>query len=274
MNTKTIQDKIIIVAGGAGGIGSASCDLLASRGAIVIAAVRQAPGHRSLPGVTFVETDLRVPENWASLIDSVMKQHGRIDALVNSIGTLTPGPFEHLSDEVIRNNVETNLLGMLFGAKAVIPDMKRQKKGHIINVGSLGGIVPMPFEALYSSMKFAVRGFSLSLSSELRGSGIEVSLISPGPVRTKMLERASQDDRSRISFVTKPLEPLDVARAILDLLAKPRREVFLPAVSGRLSLLPGRFPKLFSACLPILNIIGGARLRTYRRRGMSPGHGK
>jgi len=266
MNTKTMQGRIIIVAGGSGGIGSAASGLLASRGAVVIAAVRKDPCRETVPGVTFTETDLRVPENWASLRDSVIKQHGRIDVLVNSIGALMPGPFEDLSDEDIRGLIETNLLAALFGAKAVIPVMKRQRSGHIVNVSSLGGLVPMPFEALYSATKFAVRGFSLSLASELRGSGIEVSLVSPGAVRTKMLERASLDDRTRISFVTRPLSPLEVAHAILELLIKPRKEILLPAVSGRLALLTGRYPKLFRACLPVLNFIGGLRLRSYRRR--------
>ena len=124
----------------------------------------------------------------------------------------------------------------------------------------------MPYGALYSSSKFALRGFSLALGEELKSFGIKVSLVSPGPVRTKMLDRESEDDRSTIVFVTAPLEPRDVAQAVLDVLARPRSEVLLPPLAARLALLGERFTKPLPAAFPLLDLIGGARMQTYRRR--------
>jgi NAD(P)-dependent dehydrogenase (short-subunit alcohol dehydrogenase family) len=266
MNRKNIQGRIVMVSGGSGGIGSALSGALVESGAVVIASARHDPSGIPPQGGFFIETDLRSPQSWSRLVGTVMERYGRIDALVNCMGALIPGPFDGLSDEDIRTVVETNVLGTLFGVKAVIPVMKAQGSGHIINLGSLGGILPMPYGALYSSTKFAVRGFTLSLGEELKRSGIKVTLISPGPVRTPMLDRESLDDRSTIAFVTRPLSPRDVAEAVLGVLASPRSEVLIPGVSGRLALVGGRFPKLLPAAFPFLDIIGGMRMRIYRRR--------
>ena len=266
MNRKNIQGKIVIVSGGSGGIGSALSSALAESGAVVIASARHDASGIPPQGGIFIEKDLRSARSWSELVGTVMERYGRIDVLVNCMGELIPGLFEQLSDEDIRTVVETNVLGTLFGAKAVIPVMKAQGGGHIINFGSHGGILPMPYGALYSSTKFAVRGFSLSLGEELKRSGIKVSLISPGPVRTAMLDRESLDGRSTIAFVTRPLSPRDVAQAVLGVLASPKSEVLIPGVSGRLALIGGRFPKLLPAAFPLLDIIGGLRMRIYRRR--------
>ena len=142
--------------------------------------------------------------------------------------------------------------------------MLAQKHGRIINVGSLGGIVPMPFETLYSAAKFAVRGFTLSLQEELRGTGVSVSLISVGSVRTNMLDAEARDDHSTISFVNRPLDPLRVATAVWSNILKPKREVILPAVTGRLSFLLNMFSGLRSLAWPVLNFVGRRNLTRYR----------
>jgi short-subunit dehydrogenase len=266
MKDKNIRGKIVILSGASGGIGNTLMSALDESGAVVISSARHNLSGIGPQSGLSIETDLRSPLNWKGLVETVMKRYGRIDVLVNCMGVLVPGSFDSLSDEQIRTVIETNVLGALFGAKAVIPVMRSQGSGHIVNLGSLGGLLPMPYGALYSSSKFALRGFSLALGEELKSSGIKVSLVSPGPVRTKMLDRESEDDRSTIAFVTAPLEPRDIAQAVLDVLARPRSEVLLPPLVGRLALLGERFTQLLPAAFPLLDLIGGARMRIYRRR--------
>jgi len=270
---KSLKNKVIIVAGGAGGIGSETCKLLASGGAIIILAGRpntriprlarelKKLNHRS----TSIETDLRTATGWDALVQQVSRQYHRIDCLVNCMGMIVPGALDTLTDPEIENVISTNFKGIVEGVRAVLPAMKRQKEGCIVNVGSLGGIVPMSCEAIYSATKFAVRGFTLSMSEELRDTGIDVSLVSPGPVRTRMLDTEANDDRSTISFVNRPLKPEEVASAILSVILKPRKEIILPKISGTFALLLSLFPGLSGLLFRVLDHIGKLKLRTYRK---------
>ncbi len=270
-----VQGKVIIVAGGSGGIGRVTCRLLASHGATVIGASRKDGQLQGLlqelrefsPESSWVEADLQSRETWEDLVRSVYQKFHRIDVLVNCVGVLIPGSLIDLNATEIERVVTTNLLTIVYGAKSVLPIMKREGKGHIINLGSLGGIIPMPFEALYSATKFAVRGFSLSLSEELKGTGINVS--SPGAVRTSMLNDEAKDDRSTIAFATKSIEPGEVARAILAVIEKPKREVILPKGATKIGLLMSFFPRLFGICYPLLDSLGRIRLRQYRKYSLS-----
>jgi short-subunit dehydrogenase len=163
--------------------------------------------------------------------------------------------------------VETNFLGVLYGTLRILPLMKARRKGHLIVVGSLGGIVPMPFESLYCATKFAVRGFFLSLREELRRSGIDVSLISPGPVDTMMLRTEARSDESTMAFVESPLTAERVAGSIVQVIRNKQAETLLPARTKIPALLMGAFPALFTALYPLLNLIGAFRLKIYRDRG-------
>lgn len=270
---KKIEERVIIVAGGAGGIGAATCELLSSLGGHVVVANRKNDRLKSLLekfeqgdiGALFVDVDLRFSDEWGKLIEIVMAEYGRIDVLINCVGNLFTGSFESLHDEAILDAVHTNLLSTFYGAHSVIPVMRSQGHGHIVHVGSLGGIVPMPHESLYSSLKFAVRGFSLSLGEELRGTGICVSLLSPGSVRTRMLDVEATDDRSTISFIQKPMTPETVAAAIVQTIQRPRQEVILPRMSGIPAFILNCFPRIFSLLYPLMNRMGRKGMRSYRK---------
>lgn len=274
MNSENLKGKVIVVAGATGGIGSATCRLLAAQGATIVAVGRNRSqlksllvdlleyGNRSM----IVEADLCSEEAWSRLVEVVQKNHHRADALINCVGMLIPSAFESLTAEEIDLVVKTNLLSTLFGSRAFIPLMKHQKRGHIINIGSLGGVVPMPYESLYAATKFAVRGFTLSLHQELHGSGIDVSLISPGSVQTEMLNIESTDENSTISFVNDPLAPDVIAEAVLDVIVEPRRETIIPRSSGMFAILLNVFPNLFGALHPFFDFIGRKKLRNYRQR--------
>ena len=261
-----IKNKVIIISGGTGSIGSATVQLLNSLNAIVIITSRRHEPELLTESVMYVKADLRSFNEWQRLVRDVHQKFHQIDILINCVGMLIPGSFESLSEHEIECVTRTNILSIMYGAKAVLPLMRKQKYGHIINIGSLGGMIPMPYEATYSATKFAVRGFSLSLSKELQGTGINVSLISPGPVRTKMLEIEATDEQSTIAFVNKPLEPAQVAKAIINLIKHPTVEVVLPKLTGKLAVLACNTPKLFSAVYPILDFIGGKQLQKFRNK--------
>ncbi len=275
MSSENLNGKVVLVAGGNGGIGSVTCHLLASRGATVAVVSRCASQAQVLRGMLGrdsnlrMEADLRSPEAWQEVVRRTYAKFQRIDVLVNCVGTLIPGKVDSLTDDDVEDVVATNFLGVVYGSRAVLPIMKRQACGHIITLGSLGGIIPMPFEALYSATKFAVRGFCLSLDEELRGTGICCSVIEPGPVRTTMLNRAALYGSSTRTFVHKPLEPVDVANAITDVILHPTREVILPKSSALPSLVLGHLPTLLSTMEWLLHVIGKTRLQFYRRRYLS-----
>jgi len=258
------QNLIILVAGAQGGIGKATCRYLAECGAIVVAASRSAHRRSELAALD-IAADLSTDEGWRTVIASTVAAYHRIDVLVNCVGAIVPGPFERLSDEEIDLLLKSNIHSALYALRAILPVLRRQGHGHIVQVGSLGGIIPMPFESLYSASKFATRGLCLSLRHELRGTGVDVSLGSPGPVHTRMLDREAMDDHSTITFAARILNPDDVARAIFKVILSPKGEVILPRSLGPFARLFGSSSRLTSTLLPLLRSRGKAHLRAYRR---------
>jgi uncharacterized protein len=189
---------------------------------------------------------------------------------VNCVGAINIRNVEDLSASEIESAIRANFLSVIYGAQAFLPIMRRQKQGVIITVGSLGGIIPMPFASLYCATKHAVRGFSLSLGEELRGTGVDVSLLSLGPVNTRMLEVEAVNDQCVIAFINKPLTPARVAESILSLLLRPRREMILPPLTGALSIICQLAPDLFSVFYRILRQVGIIRRQSYRREHSIP----
>ena len=273
MKNQSLKGKIAVVAGAFGGIGYELCDMLADRNAVLILAVRNTGSARNNffelktrnPHSFLIENDYTKKESWERLAEAVIKKFGRIDYLINCIGIINPKKFDELSYEEIFNYIQTNFLSTVYGFKTFLPQMKKQNSGHFITVGSLGGIIPMPYETMYSATKFALRGFIISLSEELKECGINVSLISPGPVKTKLLDKEAIDSNSTLAFVSKPLVPEYVAAEILKLMYKPKTEIILPKLLNKISLFVSERSALFTFLYPILNLIGQYRLKKYRR---------
>ena len=124
----------------------------------------------------------------------------------------------------------------------------------------------MPYSSVYSATKFALRGFSFSLAEELKGTGIKMSLITPGSVITKMLDYESQADNSAISFLSKPISPKKVADAVLRVIQKPRVELIIPRVQSFGSKLLVFSPKVFSIAYKLLHRLGLSGKRKYLNR--------
>jgi NADP-dependent 3-hydroxy acid dehydrogenase YdfG len=266
---ENLNDKIIIVAGGTGGIGSQVCRMLSRRGATVVVASRRRGEFIEELGAAgahciWKNADLRFHESWEALIAEVIETYARLDAVVHCEGMLVPGAYDQRSPAEIERVVRTNVLSVLYGTRCAIPVMKRQGGGEIVVLGSLGGMVPMAHEALYSATKFAVRGFCLALQEELRGTQVRLSLISPSSVRTPMLDLEAEDSGSTISFVTPPISPETVAAAMVDLLEHPQREVVLPRWAGLGARGVHTFPGVLSLLTPLLDRLGRNGQRRYR----------
>jgi short-subunit dehydrogenase len=182
--------KVFLVTGASRGIGRALAEELAGRGHRVYAASRS--WSESATNLSFqnVTMDVQDDESVNTAVSKVAEGEQRIDVLINNAGVSHCGPVEETPVESVRDLFETNYLGIVRTVRAVLPLMRRQGFGTIVNVGSAGGKIAIPFQAHYSASKFAVEGLTESLWQELRGHGIRVLLIEPGDVKTEIWERS------------------------------------------------------------------------------------
>ena len=153
--------------------------------------IREIAKKDNLP-LEVLQLDVTDDKSVAYAIDMVGNRHQRIDVLVNNAGYEHHGAVEDLSIEEIKTQFETNFFGAVRVMKAVLPMMRKQRNGTIINVSSIGGIIGVPLNSAYVGSKFALEGFSESMKYELGGFGIKVILIEPGAVKTNFLDNAKQ----------------------------------------------------------------------------------
>jgi short-subunit dehydrogenase len=255
--------KTVLITGAFGGIGEAVSSACSLQGNLVIRVSRRLPVTReTAPGWADsgvdIEADLASATGWERVVERVRDQGRRIDTLVHCAGNLLECDISSVGEADLRRMLDDNILSTILACRTILPEMRGARNGSIIILGSLGGIVPMPHESVYSAAKFAVRGFTLSLAEELRGSGVTVSLISCGSVRSLMLSRESRHSGS-ISFFTAPLRPEKVAETVLAVMDHPRRETVIPKLSGAISPVVGAFPWLFRRVYPVVSAVGRRR---------------
>jgi 3-oxoacyl-[acyl-carrier protein] reductase len=264
MSSNSLKNKVVVITGGSGGIGSAIVNKLSNYGASIVSVYnKNHPDEQSDESVLLVKANITKSEDWDRLFAFTFNKYGKIDVLINCAGFLQPGDFLSLQEDQLRKMIDINFTSVLYGIQKTSMIMNKQGFGHIINIGSLGGIVPMPYSAVYSATKFALRGFTFSLYEELKGTGINISLITPGSVVTKMLDYEAQGINSAISFVSKPISPVKVADAVLRVIHKPRVELIIPRSQSIPSKLLVFSPKLFSRLYKLLHRIGLSGKRKY-----------
>jgi len=181
MNT---QGSIALVTGASSGIGKATAERLATAGYKVYGTSRRGAqtGQRSF---AMLPLDVTSDESVEVAVSELMRLEGRIDLLVNNAGFgVAPAAAEESSIEQARSIFETNFFGIIRMTRAVVPHMRKQGGGRIINIGSVLGFLPMPYGALYAATKHAIEGYSESLDHELRTRGIRVSVIEPAYTKT------------------------------------------------------------------------------------------
>jgi short-subunit dehydrogenase len=195
---------VALVTGASTGIGRATAKTLQSAGFRVFGTSRRAAAEQS-DGVTMLPCDVTDDASVAKLVDEVLARAGRIDLLVNNAGLGLLGGAEESSIVQAKSLFDVNVFGVMRVTNAVLPIMRRQGKGRIVNLSSVLGLIPAPYSALYASTKHAVEGYSESLDHELRPFGIRVVLVEPAYTRTSFEENLAKPDRL--------LEIYDSARA-------------------------------------------------------------
>ena len=176
------MSKVILITGISSGFGKHTSSFLAQKGYIVYGTCRKACEHDPLVNMLYLDvTDLKAVEKSIKLI---LEKEGRIDILINNAGMHTGGPIEVMPYEDLRLQMETNFMGFVNTVRTVLPAMRKQNKGTIVNISSLGGLMGLPFQGYYSASKFAIEGFSEALRMELREFNINVIVINPGDFHT------------------------------------------------------------------------------------------
>ncbi|MDE2150019.1 MAG: oxidoreductase [Gammaproteobacteria bacterium] len=192
------HSKVVVVTGVSSGIGRAAAERFAKRGCRVFGTVRSIEKASPLPGVQFVEMDLRDEASVQRSIQSIADQAKRIDVLVNNAGTSLLGAVEETATAEAASLFDTNVFGILRTTQAVLPHMRAQREGRIVNVSSVLGFLPAPYMGLYSASKHAVEGLTESLDHEVRQFGVRATLVEPSFTRTNLDANAPQTS-SRIA---------------------------------------------------------------------------
>jgi short-subunit dehydrogenase len=185
---------VAIVTGAAAGIGRATAKALVSAGYRVFGTSRKA-AVGSTHGITMLTCDVTSATSVAQMVAEVMKQADRIDVLVNNAGNALIGGAEESSVEQAQALFDVNVFGVLRVTNEVLPIMRRQRSGRIVNISSVLGFIPSPFSALYTSTKHAIEGYSETLDHEVRSFGIRVLLVEPAFTRTSLEQNATKPDR-------------------------------------------------------------------------------
>ncbi len=248
-----MKSQITLVTGASSGIGAATAERLVAAGFKVYGTSRRGAqaGQRSFE---MLPLDVTSDESVEAGVSEVMRREGRIDLLVNNAGFgVAPAGAEESSIEQARSIFDTNFFGIVRMTRAVVPHMRRQGGGRIVNIGSVLGLVPMPYMALYAATKHAIEGYSESLDHELRTRGIRVTVVEPAYTKThfdaNLLEpdlkldeyreiRAALDKKLKEVNATAD-EPEVVAEVVLKAASSSRPKVRYTAggVAWRLRLL-------------------------------------
>jgi NAD(P)-dependent dehydrogenase (short-subunit alcohol dehydrogenase family) len=187
------QRKTVLITGTSSGIGRAAAQHFARKGWNVAATMRRPDADNvlaSLPNTKLYALDVTSNDSIESAMESVVRDFGAIDCLVNNAGYGVDGVFEAMSDEVIVKQFETNVFGLMKTTRAVIPRMRANNGGSIVQVASMGGRITFPLFSIYHGTKWAVEGFSESLHYELRPFNIHVKIVEPGAIKTDFYGRS------------------------------------------------------------------------------------
>jgi NAD(P)-dependent dehydrogenase (short-subunit alcohol dehydrogenase family) len=176
--------RVALVTGASSGIGEAAAQALLAAGFTVYGTSRRAVAGEERRGVVFLPLDVTDDQSVAGAVHEVLGRSGRIDVLVNNAGLGIAGAAEESSIEQARALFDTNVFGSIRMTRAVLPQMREQGSGRIINISSVLGLVPAPFGALYAATKHAMEGYSESLDHEVREHGVRVLLVEPAYTRT------------------------------------------------------------------------------------------
>ncbi|MBD2465683.1 SDR family NAD(P)-dependent oxidoreductase [Oscillatoria sp. FACHB-1407] len=185
----TDNSKVWLITGSSTGFGRSLTEAVLEKGDIVVATARKPEQLDNLvqqyPNtVKAIRLDVTIPQEVHNTVNTALAVFGRIDVLVNNAGYGALGAIEEVSEDAIRRQFETNVFGVLNMTRAVLPLMRQQRSGHILNLSSIGGFVAFPGVGVYNGSKFALEGISEALAQEVAHLGIKVTIVEPGAFRT------------------------------------------------------------------------------------------
>lgn len=186
------NSPVVVITGVSSGIGRTAAEQFAGRGCRVFGSVRNPATAQAIPGVELIHLDIRDEASIRQSIEHVIAEAGRIDVLVNNAGTTLLGATEETAIDEAQALFDTNVFGVLRVTQAVLPQMRKQSAGRIVNVSSVLGFLPAPYMGLYSASKHAVEGLSETLDHEVRRFGIRVALVEPSFTKTSLDLNAPQ----------------------------------------------------------------------------------
>lgn len=175
------MEKICVITGGTSGIGKCTAEAMVKKGYTVYELSRREAGN---PGMYHIPTDVTDPEACQRAIDAVYSQAGRIDVMINNAGFGISGAIEFTPIEQAKRQLDVNFFGMVNMNHAVIPVMRRQGVGRIVNLSSVAGAIAIPFQAFYSASKAAINSYTMALANEVKPFGVEVCCVQPGDIQT------------------------------------------------------------------------------------------
>lgn len=268
MDSRELMGKVAVVTGASMGIGEAIAKIFLDHGASVVLlsrdagraeAARQRVGHSER--TVALACDVRNREEIDRVVGLTMHHFKRIDVWINNAGRGHFGSIANVEMPAARDTFETNLFGAIGAMQAVIPIMKQQGGGTIINISSVAGHIPLPFHSVYSGTKFALNTIGKAARIELKNSGIHVLTVCPGYVRTDFganaVRRGEQKQLRPTSI--RGISPERVARAVLRGYLRGRREIVVPWYMHPMIKLYQLFPGLVE--------LGMARMLARRQQG-------
>jgi hypothetical protein len=249
-----LDRAIVAVTGGARGIGKSTADLFSAGGATVCVGDLDGAQCSPAPRVRGYTADVTSRNSFAEFVTAVIERHGRIDVLVNNAGVMPLGDFLAEDDSISRTTFEVNVWGLIHGMRLVLPHMIARGQGHIVNVASMAGKLPIPGMAVYNASKFAAVGLSAAVREEYRDSGVSVTTVLPSAVRTRLASGVP------LGRGLPTVEPEAVARAIVGSVASRRAQITVPRYLAGWDLLSAVTPPA---------VIGLARRAIRDRRALA-----
>jgi short-subunit dehydrogenase len=246
------EGKTVVITGASSGIGESAAHMFAAEGANVVLAARTADDLDKVVSAIVAEggvalavpTDVADAAACANLLEAAQSRFASVHVLVNNAGYNFRGPVEEAPSAELARIVDVNLKAPIVLTRLALPYLRRSGKAAIVNVASIAGRIPLPYEATYSATKFGLRAFTFALAEELESTGITVSAVSPGPVETGFLLK-------------------EIAKLVLDCAADGALERVCPQISGYLATAGYLIPQLPRLLRPILQYQGRAAKQAF-----------
>jgi short-subunit dehydrogenase len=265
---------VALVTGASSGIGRAAALALVDAGFAVVGTSRNAANASPLSGVTLLDLDLASDESVRSLVEEVIERFGRIDVLVNNAGVGAVGAGEESSITQAKEVFDINVFGLMRMTNAVLPHMRAQGSGRVVNVSSVLGLIPAPFMAVYAAAKHAVEGYSESVDHELREHGVRMLLVEPAYTSTSFEASSMAPDsplpvyaaqrevaRDVLATAVRNADDPDVVAKVIVAAAtdsKPKLRYAAGSMAGRVSVLRRIVPwRAFDKQIRKLNRLAG-----------------